>query len=138
MLFSVDVNYIAILVAAVTNMIIGSLWYGPLFGKTWMKLSKISKKKLAAMKKKNMTKIYFFAFLASLVTAYILGMLIEYTGATTMWNGIVVGFWVWLGFIVTETIGGVLWEGKSMKMFLFKVISSLVPLAVMGIILAVW
>ncbi len=33
-------------------MIIGSLWYGALFGKTWMKLSKITDKQMKEMKKK--------------------------------------------------------------------------------------
>lgn len=34
----VPVNYLAILVAAVLSMVLGFLWYGPLFGKEWTKL----------------------------------------------------------------------------------------------------
>ncbi|MDO8488446.1 MAG: DUF1761 family protein [bacterium] len=34
----VPVNYLAILAAAVLSMVLGFLWFGPLFGQTWMKL----------------------------------------------------------------------------------------------------
>ena len=30
------INYGAVVGAAVASMILGSLWYGPLFGKPWM------------------------------------------------------------------------------------------------------
>ncbi len=44
----VDINYWAVLVAAVVSMVIGALWYSPvLFGKLWMKYSGLSDKKLA-------------------------------------------------------------------------------------------
>jgi hypothetical protein len=33
-----SVNFLAILAAAVANLLLGFLWYGPLFGKPWMKL----------------------------------------------------------------------------------------------------
>ena len=38
---NVDVNYLAVLVAAIINMVIGSIWYSPSmgFGKSWMKYS---------------------------------------------------------------------------------------------------
>ena len=34
----IPINYLAVLAAAVSNMVLGFLWYGPLFGKTWSKL----------------------------------------------------------------------------------------------------
>ena len=34
-----NVNWLAIIIAAVANMVIGFLWYGPVFGKSWMTLS---------------------------------------------------------------------------------------------------
>ena len=33
-----QVNWIAIVIVAVFNMILGTLWYGPLFGKLWMRI----------------------------------------------------------------------------------------------------
>ena len=47
----VAVNRRAILVAAIVALIIGSIWYGPLFGNAWMKLMKFDPKEVAKMKK---------------------------------------------------------------------------------------
>ena len=33
----VEINFLAVLVCGVVSMIIGATWYGPLFGKKWMK-----------------------------------------------------------------------------------------------------
>ena len=32
-----NVNWLAIVAGMVANMVVGALWYGPLFGKRWMK-----------------------------------------------------------------------------------------------------
>lgn len=32
---SLDINWLAVLVAAVVTFVLGGLWYGPLFGKVW-------------------------------------------------------------------------------------------------------
>ena len=37
----VAVDPVAVLLAAVISYVIGFAWYGPIFGKTWMKLMKI-------------------------------------------------------------------------------------------------
>jgi hypothetical protein len=42
---SLAVNYLAVVVAAFVNSIIGSLWYGVIFGKPWQKLSGFSEMK---------------------------------------------------------------------------------------------
>ena len=40
------INFWAVLVAALSSFVIGSLWYGPLFGKTWMKLNGLTDENL--------------------------------------------------------------------------------------------
>ena len=46
MMQQVAVNYLAVLAAAIASMVIGFLWYGPLFGKQYMALMKFDNKKL--------------------------------------------------------------------------------------------
>ena len=49
---TVDINYLAVLIAALASYVLGALWYSPvLFGKLWMKLSKIDPKNMDAAKK---------------------------------------------------------------------------------------
>ena len=33
-----SVNWLAVIVGTVVSMALGTLWYGPLFGKTWLRL----------------------------------------------------------------------------------------------------
>lgn len=137
---AVEINYLAVLVAALASIVLGSLWYSPvLFGKEWMKLSKITEKDVAAAKKKGgMWKYYLGAFVASLVTAYILAHFVDYAGATTIIGGLQLGFWVWLGFIVTTLLSSVLWEGKPVKLYLISIGYYLVLFLLMGALLAAW
>jgi hypothetical protein len=42
----IQLDWVVILVAAIANFVIGSVWYSPwLFLKTWEKLSKVDKKR---------------------------------------------------------------------------------------------
>ncbi|MYI84759.1 MAG: DUF1761 domain-containing protein, partial [Rhodothermaceae bacterium] len=39
-------NWIAFVIAIFLPMIIGSLWYGPLFGKMWMRMMNLTEEKI--------------------------------------------------------------------------------------------
>ena len=135
----VDVNYLAVLVAAVASMAIGGLWYSPLlFGKIWMKLSGMDEKKIAAAKKKGMAASYVAAYIDSAAMAYVLAHFAKYAGAATPIEGAMAGFWAWLGFVVPLISGTVLWEGKPINLFILKIAHYLVALLVMGAIVAAW
>jgi hypothetical protein len=42
-----ELNWIIILATGIIPLIIGGLWYGPLFGKVWMKAAEMSEDKIA-------------------------------------------------------------------------------------------
>jgi hypothetical protein len=46
-----EINYLAILASGIIMMVLGYLWYGPLFGKPWMKLAGITKSDMEKSKK---------------------------------------------------------------------------------------
>ena len=142
MVQAVDINYLAVLVAAISNMVLGFLWYGPFFGKSWMKLMNLDKKKMEEAKKKGMGKTYALAFVGALVMAYVLAHAIVFASAYLDVDGIsaglMAGFWNWLGFIVPVMLGMVLWDNKPWKLYFLNVGYYLVSLLVMGVILAVW
>ena len=138
MMQQVSVNYLAVLIAAIASMAIGFLWYGPLFGKMWMGMMNFDKKKMDEAKKKGMGKTYALTFATSLIMGYVLALFVGYVQATTIADGIVLGFWLWIGFFATTQLGMVLWEGKPTKLYLINTLHNLVTLAVMGAILAVW
>jgi len=133
-----QLNYVAIIVAAVVSMAIGFLWYSPsMFGKQWRKLMGIKKKDMKKMEKKGKQSMI-WAFISIIVTAGVLSLIIKWLGLNTWQAGANIGFWIWLGFVATSQLGIVLWEGKPLKLYLINAGHHLVSLAVMGAILAAW
>lgn len=134
----ITVNYLAIIVAAIASIALGSLWYGPLFGKQWIALSGMTKEQIEAGKAKGMTKSYVIATIGSLVTAYVLAYFVTYLNASTITGGFQTAFCIWIGFVATVGLGSVLWEGKPWKLYALNMSYNLVNLLMMGAILAVW
>ena len=140
---NIPIEWSAVFVAAVSAFVLGSLWYGPLFGKQWMSLTGISQDQMLAAKQKGMIKSgmlrsYIIMFVGNLITSYVLGAAIFFSflffigfGA---WAGAIVGFCMWIGFVAPVTLGTVLWEGKSWKLWVLNNAYYLVSFMLMGLI----
>ena len=145
-IFMIEVNYLAIVVSAVAAFAIGFVWHGPLFGKTWAKLCGVdmSPEAIAKWKAegKSMMKSYVLTIVGSLIMAYVLSHFITMAAAyfenPGIGRGLSTAFWAWLAFIAPVTLGGVLWEGKSWKLWFINAGYYLVTLLAMGAILAGW
>ena len=131
-------NYPAIVVAAIASIAIMAIWYGLLFGKKWMALQGITEQP----PKNKMIKSYVIATVASLVMSYVLANALAfaayYLDISGLPSGLMSGFFNWLGFIAPVTLGPVLWQGKSWKIWLIDAGYYLVALLAMGTILAMW
>lgn len=138
----VPVNYLAVVVSAVAAMVLGFLWYGPVFGKMWAKEMGWTPEAMEAAKKKSMTKQYALQALGALVMAFVLSHALvfasTYLHESGISAGLQTGFWNWLGFVVPVTLTAVLWDGKSWKLWGLNAGYYLVTLCVMGVILALW
>lgn len=138
----ITINYLAVLVAAIVSMALGFLWYGPVFGKQWVAMMKFPQAAIDEAKKKGMTKNYVITFVGCLVTAYVLAHFVAIAALAGVGSGVSgglqSGFWAWLGFIATVTLGSVLWEGRSWKLWSFNNAYQLLNLLIMGAILGGW
>ncbi|HVS89818.1 MAG TPA: DUF1761 domain-containing protein [Candidatus Acidoferrum sp.] len=134
-------NLLAVFVAAISTMVVGFVWYSPvLFTKAWMRemgYDPNDKAKIQEMQK-SAGPAYAGSFVASLVSAYILAMLLHWLRADNLHLGLNLGFHVWLGFVATLQLTGVLFMKQSMKLFAINTGYQLVCYLVMGAILAVW
>lgn len=117
----VVINYWAVLGVAVASMVLGSLWYGPLFGKTWMKLAGVS---MSGGKEgqKAMMKSYALMFVSALIMGFVLAHFLKFAGTfmndVSLSGALMGAAWIWLGFVAPPTVGMVLWEGKPWKYWL--------------------
>jgi len=136
------INYSTVLVAAIASMVLGFLWFGPVFGKKWIALMGFSEAQMMEARKKSMVKTNLILFIGSLVMSFVLAHALIFASAYLNVNGVsagvMAGFWNWLGFIAPVTLGVVLFDGKSWKLWFLNNGYWLLSLIVMGIILSLW
>ena len=123
-------------------MVLGFLWYGPIFGKQWIALMGWTPEAMAEAQKKAGPKNYAIMALGSLVMSFVLAHALifasAYLNVSGVQAGLTAGFWNWLGFIVPVSLGTVLWEGKPLMLWLINAGYYLVGLLLIGTLLAVW
>ncbi len=133
----VAVNYVAVLVAAIANMVLGALWYSPgVFGKVWMKATGKTQKDMEASKKEA-PKYYALSFVGSIVMAYVLAVFIQWAQVNSIALAVILGFLIWLGFVLTISLQPLLWEGKKQELFLLNNGYNFVALLVMAVIIVI-
>lgn len=136
MLMFDSVDLLAVLVAAVASFVVGSLWYSPLlFGNMWMKLAGIKKTK---KKVSCMWLSFLFYFVGMLVMSFVLAHFLLFTAASTIVEGFITSFWLWLGFIAPITLGGILWENKPVMLFVLNNVYNLLSLGVLSTVIILW
>jgi hypothetical protein len=136
-----SLNWVAILVAAISTMVVGFLWYSPLlFAKPWMRemgYDPNDKAKVQEMQK-SAGPAYAGSFVASLLSAFTLALILHGLRAEDVHFGIMASFHIWLGFVATVQFTGALFMKQSMKLFAINTGYQLICYLVMGSILTLW
>jgi uncharacterized membrane protein YagU involved in acid resistance len=131
MMFDLSISWIAVVLAAVANGLVGSFWYSPqAFGTAWAESLGFDIKN---MKMDTLQLVKMFA--TSLVFAFGIALFYDWTGSSTIWDGAVTGFWAALLFIVPSQYSGVIWANLPLTTFLINAGGSLVCMTVMGIVI---
>jgi hypothetical protein len=132
----VVINYWAVILAAISAMVVGTVWYSPLlFQKAWEKTVKLDKKKGM----KEMPWVMGVTFIAALLTAYILAHVTflshKFFGNSFMQDALSTAFFLWIGINTPAILSGSLFEQRRKKGILINVGNQLVTLLVMGLII---
>ena len=133
------INYWAVLVAAIASMVVGSIWYGHLFGKMFMRemgMDQWSPEKQTAMKK-SMAKAYVLQFIGSCVMFFVLAWYVVTSVHTGVYGGVANALGLWLGFVVPLALGNAIWGGKY-KLFWLNIGNMFITLLIAGAILGGW
>ncbi|MBM7620937.1 hypothetical protein JOC95_002792 [Bacillus tianshenii] len=127
-----NLNFIAILVAALSAFFIGGIWYSLLFGKLWMKLHGFTDEQL----KKTAGKVFGGSFVLALIISFFLAMFIgpDSSGAF----GLIAGFMAGAFFVAAALGITYLFERRPLVLFLLDGGYHIVTFSVMGFILGVW
>jgi len=134
-----EINYLGVVASAIASMVIGSVWYGPLFGKTFMHAMGMDQwtPERQAAEKKKMGKLYATQLIASLVMFYVLAAFMGKTSSVGISGGISTALWAWIGFVVPVQLGNAIWGG-NMTLFWLGAGNMLLTLLAAGAILGAW
>lgn len=132
----VQVNLVAVLLAAVSSMAVGAFWYGkPGFFRPWVRLAKLDEKKASQPNPEGLA----VAFISSLIMAYVLAHVTflsnQYFSNSFMNDALTTGFWMWLGFQGLRMLMMDMFEGRRKKLTLINAGSALVTIMVMALII---
>ena len=128
-----NINWLSVIVAAVSSFLVGGIWYGPLFGKVWMKAFHFTEDDL---KKRSIPKTFGLALLLAFVAALTLEMFIG-VKATLMF-GLMAGLLAGLGWVATLLGILYLFEMQSLKAYLVNAGYCVIALTIMGAVLGAW
>ena len=127
-MLSFDVNWIAIIIALVVNMIIGAVWYG-VFAKPWMEA--ISKTREDIQGDQDW-KAYGVAGLNSLIMPFVMANIFRLTGTTGLLPGLTLGGVLWLGFMAMPIATNYAFAGRPRNLWLVDAGYHLVSFLVIG------
>jgi hypothetical protein len=134
-----DLNWLAVIVAAIAYFAIGALWYAPpVFGKTWADAGGFS---LPERGQSPNPAIYVTPLIGSVLSAIALGMIAKASGTDTFPEGIVLGLVVAIGFAISIALVTAQFETTKPKPMVWGAINGgyhMVGNLVAAIIVAVW
>lgn len=109
----------AIGLCVISYMILGMFWYSPiLFGTIW---ARITKRGPENVDREKMNLMYGVSAMGALLSAIILYVIMSQVDIKTVYQAVLLGFLVWLGFSLPSTVVQNVFQGKK---FLLTMIDS--------------
>ncbi|MEK7528401.1 MAG: DUF1761 domain-containing protein [Patescibacteria group bacterium] len=124
--------YLAALAAAAVSFVIGSIWYGPLFGNLWVK----EKFGPAGMQKPSRNKI-----IALMASTFLLSFIIALGFAAipqmgTIFGSAILGGLLWLFFVMPVLITQAMYGGATLKLVLIDLAYWLIVFKISAMVVA--
>jgi hypothetical protein len=132
------ISILAVLVCGVASLVIGFVWYGPLFGKAWASYTGWTEEKVKSIPSSRMASTYLLAFAAALVTAYALAVLIRAMGIVRIGDGLTLGLVTGIGFAAMAFATTFLFEHKPRGQWLIVSGYQIVYQVVAAVIITLW
>ena len=129
-----DLNYTAIVVITLIVFVLGFLWYGPFFGKEWMKLVGLTDKDVKGPMAPPIIKGLISSFIMISIAVYFVSL----TGARTWQEGALQGLVLGIGLVATVLFGEVNWEQRPVKLYFINTLYWLIALAIAGGAYVAW
>ncbi|MFC4222774.1 DUF1761 domain-containing protein [Lysinibacter cavernae] len=134
-----DINYWAVLLATLSSMIVGSVWYTPkVFGNYWMKAANVTPSGNAG----DAVKPILVTVVVSFVTAWVLAGAVylswSFYGGSFLVNALLTGLILWAGFTAARFITHDAFDGRPTGLTVLNVSHELVTIMIMALLIGVW
>lgn len=134
-----ELNLLAVGLAALAGIVIGALWFGPkTFFPLWWKF--LGKNPADQPGTGNMVTIFGSTFLAAIIQAVVMGVVISLSeqalGSVDIFTGLAVGSLMGVGFAASASLSHHLFGGFAIRAWILEAGQDIVSLAAMGAIIA--
>jgi len=109
-----DVNWLAVILAALSGFVVGGIWYGPVMGKRWMKEAGISE---ADVRSSNMPLIYGATFLLAMVSSMFLAHMFARASNPAFHVIMMMSVGIAIGFIIPAVATNYLFSKRNRALF---------------------
>ena len=133
-----DINWLAVVVATISTMVVGSIWYTPkVFGSYWMRVAKVNPGEA-----KNAVLPILITLLVSFISAWVLAgatfLSFEFYGGSFLANALLTALILWGGFTAARFITHDAFEGRPVGLTVLNCVHELVTFMVMALIIGLF
>ena len=130
-----QINWLAVVVAALSTFVVGGLWYSPiLFGKVWLRANGFTDAQTQSF---NKARAFVGAFVFALIMSANLAAFLAAPGTTVLW-GIAAGALAGIGWVAAGLAVVALFENRSWTYIFVNGGYHIVTFVLMGAILGAW
>lgn len=134
-----EINYIAVILATLSSMIVGSVWYTPkVFGNYWMKKTGVTPSGNAS----DAIRPIVITVIVSFITAWVLAgaafISFDFYGGSFFWNSVITAILLWAGFTAARFITHDAFDNRPAGLTILNIAHEFVTLVIMAIIIGVW
>ncbi len=109
-------NILAVVIAIAATIFLGFLWHGPIFGKQWIALNKITPPKPEEVKFSMMAPGLIISIILSFLQAAVIGRLLEVLAPASIVDALVIVAGLWLPFTGLVIAGIYTWASRPTKL----------------------
>lgn len=134
-----EINYWAVIIATLSTMVVGSLWYTPkMFGERWMKLAKVDPHREGASAVWPIITTVIVSFVSAWVLAGAVAISWHFYGGGFLTAALGTGIILWAGFTAARFITHDAFEGRPTGLTVMNIGHELVTVVVMALIIGLW
>ncbi len=121
-------HLLSVFLALIVTYVIGFIWHGPLFGKEWIRLNKITPPKKSEMKMSMMYPGLTANLVLVIAESAVLGRALQILSLSSIFDALIIATIIWLPFTALTLLNINTWAGKPLKVTILDAAHAIVSL----------